>query len=128
MHDRGIKLITSENTKDSSSLSKNVVANELILEKGLLFWFVNDFFEALKTRGRVFFKEGEKDVGITGPENPIDPGGTCYVSGRMNNKVVVFRCVTMIMVEKKQFDVPFDPGGIDPELKLENEFFRRRGV
>ncbi|KAK1406676.1 hypothetical protein QVD17_42194 [Tagetes erecta] len=38
----------------------------------------------------------------------------------------LFRWIMMLM-NNKRLDIPFDPGGIDPKLKLEDEFSRRRG-
>ncbi|KAK1415880.1 hypothetical protein QVD17_31668 [Tagetes erecta] len=93
------------------TLRKNIVRANLSSKA------VDDFFDVIKTRGRVFFKEGKKESRIGGPANPIDPRP---VDPSFTSNLSKWG---MITISKKRLDVPFDPGGVDLELKLEDEFF-----
>lgn len=58
---------------------------------------------------------------------PYDPGGTCLESGETIHESKLFWQAAMA-INNEQIDFPFDPGGFEPETKLEDEFFLRGGV
>ncbi|KAK9079040.1 hypothetical protein SSX86_000709 [Deinandra increscens subsp. villosa] len=80
------------------------------------------FFDILKTRGRVFFEDGERDKDVGRPSNPIDRGPASPNSVRLKLtrttcegklKELVVLVFVMKVWKKGRQDVPFDPGGFD---------------
>ncbi|MFS7911578.1 hypothetical protein Hanom_Chr02g00119801 [Helianthus anomalus] len=59
---------------------------------------------------------------------PFDPGGTGQEPEETTCEVKLLGWVLMIIINVYRVDVPFDPGGFALKTKLEDEFFRRRGV
>ncbi|MFS7950103.1 hypothetical protein Hanom_Chr06g00579391 [Helianthus anomalus] len=77
--------------------------------------------------GAELFKRVKSIVNKRHSNVPFDPGGTSLKPGETTRKVKLFRRVVKI-INMNRVDVPFDPGGFGLKTKLEDEFFRRRGV